>query len=96
MRKNQDTTGYLEAGLGKAGLFRGIYKLPGGISSQQRLELRSKHLHELALELEQAIQNDVPREFLCVYAWAVDALSAEIRLISDRLVSQGNSRKQNI
>ena len=94
MRKGQDITGNIGAGLDKAGLFRGIYNLPGGVSSHQRLELRSKHLHELALELERAIQNDLPREYLCVYAWAIDALSAEIKLISDRLEIQGNCGKQ--
>ena len=46
--------------------------------------------------LEQAIENDVPREFLCIYSWAIDAISAEIKVISDRLEIQSKCNKQTI
>ena len=96
MGQEQENIGNKAAGLDQGSLFRGIYNLPDGMPSHQRLALRSKHLHELAMELEQGIQNDLPREFLCVYAWAIDAISAEIRLISDRLEIQSKCIKQKV
>lgn len=77
------------SGVEAKNLLRSIYRFPPGISSQQRLLMRSSQLHELALELEQAIRNDTPREFLCVYSWAVDYIALEIKVIIDRLESQG-------
>lgn len=70
-------------------LLRSIYKFPPGISSQQRLLMRSRQLHEVAMELDQAIRSDTPREFLCVYSWAVDYIALEIKVITDRLGIQG-------
>lgn len=93
MRNGQDNIGDTGHGLDKRILFRGIYNLPGGMTSYQRLALRSRHLHELAVELEQAIQNEVPPDILSVYSWAIDTISAEIKLISDRLEVQSKSRK---
>ena len=93
MRKGEDDTGGAGPELAKGILFRGIYNLPGGMTAYQRLALRSRHLHELAVELERAVQNGVPREFLSVYSWAIDAISAEIRLISDRLEIQSKCNK---
>lgn len=95
MSKEQENIGKTDTGLDKCSLFRGIYNLPGGMSSQQRLALRSKHLHDLAMELEQAIQKGITRESLCVYTWAIDAIAAEIKLVSDRLEIQGKCRKDN-
>ena len=74
-------------------LLRGIYNLPGGMTSYQRLAVRSRHLHELAVELELAIQNEVPPDILSVYSWAIDSISAEIKLISDRLEVQSKRNK---
>ena len=86
----------VQVGLDRDGLFRGIYHLPEGITSHQRLTLRSKHLHDLAMGLEQAIENEVPREFLYIYSWAIDTISAEIKVISDRLEIQSKCNKQKI
>ena len=96
MVKEQDRVGIAEIGLDCSGLFRGIYNLPDGISSHQRLALRSKHLHDLAIGLEQAIENEMPRELLYIYSWAIDTISAEIRVISDRLEIQNKCNKQKI
>lgn len=96
MVKEQDRIGIAEIGLDCDGLFRGIYNLPDGISSHQRLALRSKHLHDLAIGLERAIEKEMPRELLYIYSWAIDTISAEIRVISDRLEIQGKCNKQKI
>lgn len=93
MRVGRGNFGDSGAGVDTGSLFRGIYNLPDGMSSYQRLAVRSKHLHDLAAELEHAIQNDVARDFLCVYSWAIDAISAEIKLISDRLEIQSKCGK---
>lgn len=94
MRKEQDRIGIMGFGLDRDGLFRGIYNLPEGISSHQRLALRSKHLHDLAMGLEQAIENGFPRDFLYIYSLAIDTISAEIKIISDRLEIQSNCNKK--
>ena len=83
------------SGVNVENLLRSIYKFPSGVSSQQRLVIRSSQLHDLALELEQAINNDTPREFLCVYSWAVDYIALEIKVITDRLMIQGKLDKKN-
>lgn len=94
MAKEQNHIGIMGFGLDRDGLFRGIYNLPDGMSAHQRLALRSKHLHDLATGLEQAIDKGLPPELLYIYSWAIDTISAEIKVISDRLEIQGKCNQQ--
>jgi len=89
MAMEKENSGFVHSSKEMRNLLRNIYKFPSGISSRQRLEIRTRQLHDLALGLERAIRNDVPRDFLCVYSWAVDYIALEIKVITDRLEIQG-------
>ena len=66
-------------------LLKRIYASPDRLPSPERLALRSSHLHELAVKLEQAVQGDIDRELIRVYSWAIDSIAMEIRLVADRV-----------
>ena len=63
--------------------------------AHQRLEQRARQLSELAVELEEHIRSDTPREFLCVYSWAIDYIAIELKVLSDRLEIQEKLRKSS-
>ena len=94
MAKQEENSGYDGSGTEVRSLFQSIYKFPPGIPSRQRLLIRTRQLHDLALGLEEAIRNGVPREFLCVYTWAVDYIALELKVITDRLEIQGKLDKE--